>query len=365
MFFDNTKLAFSNYVSQLALLSHQQFNPEAYAQIERFSWSVDPTISQTLYEKASEDNEVLKFINFETVVQISGEKIGISSNGGIMGRTDEAAGSRNSTDPTNTENFEYKCERCEFDIKFMWTKLDNWAHKENFQTLLQSVVTKNYGQDLQKVGWNGTHSAKPTNKVQYPLLQDVKRGWLQAVREDRPSHVMNKIMELDSSGNPVVKATKVCYGDFANNKYKNLDALVTDAKNNLLPSYVSTAGLIVIAGANLLNSDEFKIVNDAAGKATEVLAGRALLMSKQLGGLPVYKVPYFPDNTIFITKWDNLSIYEQLASRRRTIRSNPDKFCEEDLQSANLDWVVEDFDYTALIENIVNDDQTKLDYKPA
>ncbi|CRL46086.1 Phage major capsid protein, P2 family [Sodalis glossinidius str. 'morsitans'] len=38
---------------------------------------------------------------------------------------------------------------------------------------------------------------------------------------------------------------------------------------------------------------------------------RWLISQKRLGGLQAIRVPFFPDNTILITRLDNLSIYWQ------------------------------------------------------
>ena len=59
-----------------------------------------------------------------------------------------------------------------------------------------------------------------------------------------------------------------------------------------------------------------------------------------------------PDNSILITRFDNLSIYEQENTRRRTIVDNAKRDRIETYESVNEAYVVEDYDYALLIENI-------------
>ena len=63
-------------------------------------------------------------------------------------------------------------------------------------------------------------------------------------------------------------------------------------------------------------------------------------------------VPFFPPNAILVTKLENLSIYVQNGSRRRTIREEPDFNQVADYQSVNESYVVEDYGCAAFVENI-------------
>jgi len=55
---------------------------------------------------------------------------------------------------------------------------------------------------------------------------------------------------------------------------------------------------------------------------------------------------------MLITRLDNLSIYVQDDTRRRSIIDNPKRDRVENLESVNEAYVVEDYDCTCLIENI-------------
>ena len=71
----------------------------------------------------------------------------------------------------------------------------------------------------------------------------------------------------------------------------------------------------------LLNDKYFPLSTQAG--ATETLAADIIISQKRIGGLPAARVPFFPDNAILITRFDNLSIYFQDGARRRRGWTSP------------------------------------------
>ena len=63
-------------------------------------------------------------------------------------------------------------------------------------------------------------------------------------------------------------------------------------------------------------------------------------------------MPYFPDNAILITRFDNLSIYFQDGARRRRVVDEPKRDRIENYESSNDAYVIEDLGLAALVENI-------------
>ncbi|MEX6147139.1 P2 family phage major capsid protein, partial [Providencia hangzhouensis] len=135
-------------------------------------------------------------------------------------------------------------------------------------------------------------------------------------------------------------------------EYENLDALVMQAVDHAISEvYADDTDLVVICGRSLLADKYFPIVNrDQAN--TEALAADVIISQKRLGGLPAVRVPYFPKNGMLITRLDNLSIYWQIESRRRQVVDNAKRDRIENYESVNEDYIVEDYDCVALIENI-------------
>lgn len=306
------------------------------------NFTVEPSVTQTLYLKAAEAVDFLAKINLIQVIEIKGEKLGLDASGLVMRRSDLSNGKRRvpkdmSTLYPNT----YECVEVEFDTGIKWSKLDIWAKFADFFDKISQALIITYASNLMMVGFNGTHYAPITDPTVNKLGEDIAKGWLQKVREDAPDRHMEE--DAPDSG-------KVRYGPYAP-EYKNLDAVVVDAINTYLPSWAQEADLVVICSRRLLGDKYFKLVNDN-DKPTEIQAMQTILATKRLGNLPAYGVPYFPSDKILITTFENLSIYEQEGSRRRKMSDDHDWKGYVDLQTTNLDFVIEDYDYICLIENL-------------
>jgi hypothetical protein len=83
-----------------------------------------------------------------------------------------------------------------------------------------------------------------------------------------------------------------------------------------------------------------------------MLAADIVTSQKRLGNLPAVRVPYFPARGLLVTKLENLSIYWQEGSRRRTVLDNAKRDRIENYESVNDAYVIEDLECAALAENI-------------
>lgn len=337
-----TRLLYSSYLSRLAELNHV----EASTISGGGKFTVEPSVQQTLIGKLGESSAFLSQINVVMVDEQAGEALGLGVAGTIAGRTDTDASERETRDPTSMEANAYFCKKTDFDTHVKYQKLDMWAKFANFQALLRDQILKQQARDIIMIGFNGTSAAATTNRTANQLLQDVNIGWLEKIRTNAPTHVFKSgTVEADHIH---VRATS---GD-----YKNLDALVYDAVQNFLPAWVrDDTELVVIVGSGLLHDKYFPMV-DNEEKPTEKIATDILMSKKTIGGKQVAQVPFFPDGTILITRLDNLSVYEQENTRRRSIIDNPKRDRIESYESVNHAYVVESYDYALLIENIVVDE---------
>ncbi len=163
------------------------------------------------------------------------------------------------------------------------------------------------------------------------------------MREQAPERVLG----LVGAGLP----GKVIIGEGADADYANLDAAVVDAVNLLDPWYQEDTGLVAIVGRKLLSDKYFPLVNTKQAP-TETLAADIIISQKRIGGLPAVRVPYFPDNAILITRFDNLSIYFQEGARRRRVEDKPSRDRIENYESSNDAYVIEDLGLAALVEHI-------------
>jgi P2 family phage major capsid protein len=341
---NTTRLAFNSYVSQIALLSSV---PSA---AEKFT--VAPSVAQKLEEKTQASSEFLSKINFVTVTEQEGEKVGVGITSTIAGRTDTSKGERQPIDPTGLTATRYRCEQTNFDTAISYAKLDAWAHKPEFQTIVRDAITKRQGLDRMIIGWHGTHVAKQTDRTKYPLLQDVNKGWIQHTREDAPARILSDGKhsgDADDAGHvPAIHVSAKGTAD-----YVNLDALVFDALQLLDEQHRRRTDLVVFVSDELVHDKKFALVNAAGDTATEQLARDVLLLQDKIGGKLAAVVPNFPAGTVVITTYDNLSIYNQAGTRRRAVIDNPKRDQVENFESVNEDYVVEDYGLIAIYENIV------------
>lgn len=331
---------FTAYVGQMASLNN--VSPEIAA-TKKFT--VQPSVQQTLVSRMQESADFLKHINIIPVDDQSGEALGLGIGGSIAGRTDTAGGNRRTgIDPTAMDGSKYECKQTNFDTALRYDKLDMWAKFPDFETRIRDLIVTRQALDRIMIGFNGTTAAVATDREANPLLQDVNIGWLQKMRTENVKRVLSAV-----EGGKV--AGKVAYG--TDGDFSSLDAMVWRAKNTLLPSWARNApGLVVIVGDDLL-VDKYGAIMDRSEGSLDTLAKAAVMADKQLGGLPSVRVPYFPADAFKITTLDNLSIYYQEDKVRRLIKDEPELDQVTDYQSSNEAYVVEDYSFACMVENIV------------
>jgi P2 family phage major capsid protein len=331
---NNTRLLYSALLAQIA-----QLNGVPSAE-QKFS--VDPSVQQTLETRMQETSDFLGRINVIGVTDQKAAKLGLGIGGPIASTTNTATTDRTTKDPTSLDENGYECTQTNSDTHIPYAKLDAWAKFPDFQTRVRDAIIRRQALDRILIGFNGTSRAATSNAATNPLLQDVNKGWLQHYREQAAARVLK-----DGKA-----AGTIAIGTGAAADYANLDALVMDAVSSLVdPWHQRDTSLVAIVGANLLHDKYFPIVN-ANNAPTEQLAADLIISSKRLGGRTAMQVPYVPDDAIFITRLDNLSLYWQEGGRRRAVTDNPKRDRIENWESSNDAYVVEDFGAGCLIENV-------------
>ncbi len=349
-----TRFKFNAFLSRVA-----ELNGVDTGDLDK-KFSVEPSVTQTIMTRVQDSSSFLTRINILPVPEMKGEKIGLDVSGSIASTTDTAGGDERETADFATLDAEgYLCQQVNYDFHIRYNTLDLWARYQDFQTRLRDAIVKRQALDRIMIGFNGTHRAKTSNRIKFPLLQDIAPGWLQKYRENAPSRVMDKIVGEDGS----VVSDKIRVG--TGGDYANLDALVMDATNNLIaPWYQEDPELVVICGRQLLADKYFPLVNQEQPNS-EAMAADLIISQKRIGNLPAVRVPYFPADALLITRMDNLSIYWQEDTQRRHMVENSKRDRIENYESINEDYVVEDYACGALVENITllpakpTDPQTK------
>jgi P2 family phage major capsid protein len=303
-------------------------------------FSVDPTIAQELNDAITAKSDFLERINVIPVTEIKGQKVFIGVSGPVTGRTDTTSKDREAKDASALDQSTYELSSTESDVGLPYAKIDAWAKFPDFHQRYSAAVQKQIALDRIMVGFHGTHAAKQTDIKQYPMLQDVNKGWLQQAREQIPAQVLKE-------GKVAGKVTLGAGGDYA-----NLDALVHDTKQ-LVDERLRDAGdLIAIIGTDLLAADKAKLYSKQGDTPTEKERIEEAQVIATYGGLPSFSVPFFPVNGVVVTSWDNLSIYFQDSSWRKQTIDNPKRSRVEDYNSRNEGYVIEQLEKFAMTENV-------------
>ncbi|MBK1711315.1 phage major capsid protein, P2 family [Rubrivivax gelatinosus] len=330
---NETRAVVNAYFSQLAKLSGVDSAEKQF--------TVAPSVQQTLETKIQESSAFLSQINIVGVRELQGEKLGLGVSGPAASRTDTTQKDRAPRDISTMDADGYICRKTDFDTFLSYAKLDAWAKFPDFQQRVRDAIIQRQALDRMIIGFHGVAAANETNLSTHPLLQDVNIGWLQKIRDAADPRV------LDSGKT----AGKVTFGPGAGADYKNLDALVYDAVQLLDPWYREDPGLRAFVSRDLMHDKLFPLVNDSQ-EATEKVAADVLIGAKRLGGLQPVQVPYFPEGTVLISTFKNLSIYWQEGGRRRTVVDNAKRDRIENYESSNDAYVVEDYGLVGLVEKI-------------
>lgn len=339
---DITRNKLGRYMAQQASLN----NIPVSALVSRFT--VEPAVQQRFENASKESTEFTKRINVIGVTDQKGEKILLDTTGPIA-RTNSSYDGIKRRNPNNVidmKSRQYQCEQVNYDTFISYPQLDTWAAHSDFQSRISTQIARQVALDRIMIGFNGTSHAYESDFHTNKLLQDVNVGWLEHIRTDASERVMNDVtLTSRNMDNTVAHA----------GKYANADALVQDARSSLLDEWHKEADdLAVIMGRNLFNSLRLPVLNSISGQNpnAELLAGQLILSSRTIGGLGVFLAPFFPDATMLITSFNNLSIYWQKGSMRRLMKDEPEYNRIATYQSINDAYAVEDYGKCAMITGL-------------
>ncbi|MEZ8115166.1 phage major capsid protein, P2 family [Vibrio splendidus] len=308
-------------------------------------FSVSPNATQRLIGAIRESNWFYKVINVVPVKAQKGEAIGLSVTGMIAGRTDTSGdGERKPKEHHGSKAMPYMCEQTNFDTAIRYAKLDAWAHLKNFAKIVSDHTRKQIDANKITIGWYGESVEATTNSKTNPNGEDVNIGWFQAMRDNNAA----RFIESGATADEI----RIGVGsDSAKADFINLDSAVLNVKNLLHPACENDADLVAIIGSDLLAYEKAKFYDTHGNTPSE----KGKIQEKQVigtyGGLPSVSVPGFPSTGIMVTSYDNLSIYIQEGSVRRSVgKKNDAKDQVENFESMNIAYVIEQLEKAAALE---------------
>lgn len=303
-------------------------------------FSVSPARAQTIIEAAKQQSSFLSKINVITVKPQTGEAISVNATGMIASRTNTDNNDREPRDPHVLGGTPYHCDNIDFDTFIKHQTLDAWAHKANFQELVAKQTRKQINSNMIMIGFWGETKASDSDPVANPKGQDLAIGWFKKLEDQALENIM--VEAVESSGEIKIGEG----GDFA-----NLDVAVNAVKSMIEPEFEDDGDLVVIIGSQLLSMEKDKFYNDHGNTPSEKGKIEDQQVIGTYGGLPAFKVPHFPNRGILVTSFDNLSIYIQEDSIRRTVIDNVKRRRLETYQSQNMDYVIEELGKAAAVKH--------------
>ncbi len=272
-------------------------------------------------------NDLFRNINLVTTKYQQGEALGLVQ---IMaGTTDTDREERRPKRATIAG--QYHCQQMNIDGFIPYAKLDSYTADPLFDETIERFLNTHLLQSILMIGWHGKERKGTSNPAENPMGEDVQKGWLQKIRDNATAQNKDNVLNIGEIGN--------------NGTYSTLNKAIKAGISKISPVY-RDGDLIAICGRGIAGNSP--IENNKEG-----LNGQFITRLQNLvGGCKAVMLPHFPDNAILLTRLDNLSFYVHRNNIRRGWLDAPERDALEHLFSFNVDFVVEDFDGCALLENI-------------
>lgn len=255
-----------------------------------------------------ESSEFLGLINVMDVQQVKGQVVNTGNPGLFTGRV---KGGRFSRGLGNSGN-QYELVETDSGSALPYDLLVVWANagsENEFFQMMQAFSNDSFALDMLRIGFNGTHIAETTNPVDYPLGQDVNRGWHTIVKERSPQQIISDEITLDRVGTGA---------DFV-----SLDAVATDIVHTCIPEqHRSDPRLVVLVSADLIGADATSMMNRIDRPSEKVAAQ---LINREIAGRKAYSPPFMQSGQVTVTTLSNLHIYTQAGTRQRKAEWNDDR----------------------------------------
>lgn len=302
-------------------------------------FTVSPKVERTWFKNLYANDDLLSKIHTGTCKEMICEDIGLVTPTGIISGRVNNADRKNPRQPRkigSTNGIQYQTATTHFDTYIPYRSLNEWATEPEFQKLVNAFYFEQKNAEIRMIGWNGIKKADVTDPTTNELGQDVNIGWLQRVRTHKPEHAFK-----DKIGELAVTIGKT-------GTFKNLDDLVTKAIAVIPPA--KRKNLVVFASDNMLLDRASALY---AGANNKDLADNAVSIArKEVGGRPAYAADFFPENTIFITSFDNMAHITQTGSIRQRLEENSTFSCVDRFSETEEFYALGDYEKAVLIEGI-------------
>lgn len=302
---------------------------------EMFNVSAPQAVA--LITKIQQTIAFLKMVSVITVTDIKGRIVMLHAPSTVAGRTNTNVDNRERVPQILGDKTErtYETKQTNYDVALKYSDIDAWRRFPDYEQKILAMIYRRIGLDQLLIGWYGEACAADTDRVQFPLLQDVNFGWLYDLWTNKPENY--------------VKATegeKLNLG--AGGDWNNLDQAAFELLS-LIPEEHRTGNEMVLVGRKIVAWEAGKIFAEHGQTPSEKTLFNVL--HKTYGGLPATSPAHFPDTGLMVTDPANLQIYIQENSLRRALDDNPKKDQIEHYQSQNECYRIADLDAAAAVDH--------------
>lgn len=311
---------------------------ETYDQDGTFSISEKHARGELI--RIKETDEFLNRINLVLVTHEMENSIGLGSGRLIASRTDTArGGTRTPRKVTPDSGMPYACNQVNFDSAISYETMDAWAHHEDFSDCLEREMQKHANLDLIRIGFFGKDVADDSDPNLNPNGEDVTKGWIQALREQRIGSILS----------PEPESQEIRIGE--DGHYATVNEAVSAVKEKVAARHRDVNDLVVLLGSDLVAHDAASFYQKRIDPKQPVHQIEMRQIKESYGAMPAFMPSCFPARGIMVTSFDNLSIYFLIHAFRRSFGKRNDRLnLLENFESVSLAYVVEQLDKAAAID---------------
>ncbi|MBV7387229.1 phage major capsid protein, P2 family [Pasteurellaceae bacterium TAE3-ERU1] len=280
-----------------------------------------------------EKNNFLRLINLIVTDVVSGFSPGLA-----LPMPSVIDTSQHAREPENnyfTQPKPFECQQINFDYQLTYSKLDYLAayyDRDLIAEALSNLLYRYIFNGLLMIGFNGKqrNSLKSDSRTN-PKGEDVAKGWLQKLREEK--------------GNNVIASAAIGKSQDYANIHQVIKAMLAK-----IPEPLRSSNLIAICGRNALPDVEFDSDWEDFSAENNALF---TLSRRTIGGLKAIIIPCFPAASVLVTRLDNLTLYLHHPSIKKTLEEVPARNLINNYTSLRADFVLEDANAAVLVENLI------------
>lgn len=218
---------------------------------------------------------------------------------------------------------------------------DTFKNVKNFKERITRLWMIKRANNLQYVALNGTSSANVSSPENNG--KDLFKGFRTLLSEQNSSNLVSEWPESPTN------VGKITIDESGAGDLETLDELV-EYMIDLLPEHMQqNPELKVFCGMKMARRHRIPIYKESKTASERILVQES---SKTVAGLPMIAVPFFPDKSIMITTYDNLTYYYLKDSYRREIKNRVSRGAWTDDHYWEACFAIEDPQNISIAENI-------------